>query len=143
MMEKEYFRDNRDKRDKCDDRDKKGLLKKKSYAFAIRIVKMTWYLQEDKNERVLSKQVLRSGTSIGALVREAEFAQSTADFVHKLNVALKEANETDYWLNLLKDTGYISEDAFESIHSDCKELIAMFVSSIKTLKMKISNPNNF
>lgn len=88
-------------------RREKSLLHQKSYAFAIRIVRMVRFLQEEKHERVLSNQVLRSGTAIGALVREAEFAQSTADYINKFNVGLKEANETDYWLNILKDSDFI------------------------------------
>ena len=109
-----------------------GVAHKKSYAFALRIVKMVRYLQEEKKERVLSKQVLRSGTAVGALIREAEYAQSRADFVNKLNIALKEANETDYWLNLLKDCGYIDEEPFMSMQSDCGELIALLTQSVKT-----------
>ena len=108
----------------------------KSYAFALRIVRMVKYLRESRNEFVLSKQVLRSGTSIGALVRESEFAQSGADFLNKLYVALKEANETEYWLNILKDTGYIEEESFNSMITDCGELAALLISSTKTLKAK-------
>ena len=109
-------------------------LRDKSYDFAIRIVKLSQYLQQDKKEFVLSKQVLRSGTAIGALVREAEFGQSKADFVSKMNIALKEANETDYWLCLLRDTDFISVSQFESLNPDCSELIAMLVSTVKTSK---------
>lgn len=82
----------------------KGSLKTKSYAFAIRIVRLSQFLQTEKKEFVLSKQVLRSGTAIGALHREAEFGQSKADFIHKMTIALKEANETSYWISLLRDT---------------------------------------
>jgi len=82
----------------------------------------------------MSKQILRSGTAIGALVREAEFGQSKADFRSKMSIALKEANETDYWLNLLKDTGFINEKMFESISEDCLELIKILVSTVKTTK---------
>ena len=117
--------------------EKKGILKKKSLAFALRIVKMTKYLQEEKKERVLSSQVLRSGTAVGALIREAEFAQSEADFVNKLSVALKEANETGYWLTLLKEAEYIDDNSFTSIAADCKELIALLVSSINTVKNRL------
>jgi four helix bundle protein len=113
---------------------KNNPLKDKSYAFAIRIVKLSQYLQRDKKEFVLSKQVLRSGTAIGALIREAEFGQSKADFTSKMNISLKEANETDYWLSLLKDTDFIREDQFLSLQADCKELIAMLVSTVKTSK---------
>jgi four helix bundle protein len=82
----------------------------------------------------LSKQILRSGTAIGDLIREAEFGQSKADFTNKMSIALKEANETDYWLNLLKDTGYLNEKMFQSISEDCVELIKMLVSTVKTSK---------
>ena len=113
---------------------KSNPLKDKSYQFAISIVKLTQFLQQDKREFVLSKQLLRSGTAVGALIREAEFGQSRADFANKMSVSLKEANETEYWLSLLKDTSLINEDQFVSLHSDCKELIAMLVSTVKTAK---------
>lgn len=113
---------------------KESPLKTKSYAFAIRIVRLSQFLQNEKREYVLSKQNLRSGTAIGALIREAEFGQSKADFISKLSISLKEANETDYWLCLLKDTGYIDQIQFNSLEIDCKEIIAMLVSSIKTAK---------
>jgi len=109
-------------------------LKYKSYGFVIRIVKLSQYLQRDKKEFVLSKQVLRSGTAVGALIREAEFGQSRADFTSKMSISLKEANETEYWLSLLKDTDFINEDQFMTLQSDCKELIAMLVSTVKTSK---------
>lgn len=112
----------------------KGSLKTKSYAFAIRIVKLSQFLQTEKKEYTLSKQVLRSVTAIGALYSEAEFGQSKSDFASKISIALKEANETDYWIHLLKDTGYLEQKIFDSLISDCKELIAMLVSSIKTVK---------
>jgi len=85
---------------------------------------------------VLSKQIIRSGTAIGALVREAEFGQSKIDFTHKLSIALKEANETEYWINILKDTGYIDEKLYTSILSDCHELLKLLIASIKTSKNK-------
>ena len=110
-------------------------LRDKSYSFAIRIVTLSQYLQKEKKEYVLSRQVLRSGTAIGALIREAEFGQSRADFVSKMSISLKEANETEYWLSLLKDTAYISEEQFLSIQPECKELIAMLVSTVKTAKL--------
>jgi four helix bundle protein len=112
----------------------KNVLKDKSYAFAIRVVNLYKYLVSNKKEMVLSKQLLRSGTSIGALVREAEFGQSKADFAAKMSIALKEANETDYWLSLLKDTGYINDEQFNSLKSDIEELIKMLVSTVKTSK---------
>ncbi|MDR1505027.1 MAG: four helix bundle protein [Prevotella sp.] len=95
-------------------------------------------IRKEKSEYVLSQQVLRSGTAIGALIREAEFAQSKSDFVHKLSIALKEANETDYWICLLKDTNYISVSEYESLASDCSGLIYILISSIKTVKNKLS-----
>lgn len=96
---------------------------------------MSQYLQTEKKEFVLSKQILRSGTAIGALIREAEFGQSKPDFTNKMSIALKEANETDYWLCILKDTNYMEEKLFVSLQADCKELIAMLVSTVKTSKL--------
>ena len=113
---------------------KESVLKDKSYAFAIRIVKLSQLLQSEKKEFVLSKQILKSGTAIGASVREAEFGQSKADFANKMSIALKEANETDYWLCLLKDTEHIKNGLFETLRKDCKELIAMLISTVKTSK---------
>ena len=112
----------------------KSVLHIKSYQFAIRIVNLSTYLQTEKKEYILNKQIIRSGTAIGALVRESEFAQSKADFINKLNVALKEANETDYWLCLLKDTAFIDEKSYNSLITDCDELMALLISSIKTVK---------
>lgn len=114
----------------------KSPLKDKSYAFAIRIVKLSQFLQAEKKEYVLSKQVLRSGTAVGALIREAEFGQSKRDFVSKMSISLKEANETEYWLSILKDTDYLEQKLFESMQADCKELIAMLVSTVKTAKQR-------
>ena len=108
-------------------------LKLKSYAFALRIVRASKYLTDSK-EFILSKQLLRSGTAVGALIREAEFAQSPADFISKMSIALKEANETSYWLSILKDTQYIEEPIYLSMTKDCSELIKMLVSSVKTAK---------
>jgi len=113
---------------------KGSILRERSYAFAIRIVKLSQYLEGKKRESVLSRQVLRSGTAIGALVKEAEFGQSRADFVNKMSVALKEANETDYWLCLLRDAQLVDGRMFESIQADCKTLIAMLVATVKTAK---------
>ncbi len=112
----------------------KSILRDKSYLFAIRIVKLSQFLQSEKKEYILSKQIIRSGTAIGALIKEAEFGQSKPDFINKLYVALKEANETEYWIMLLKDTDYLNQNEFESIVEECRELIKMLVSSIKTLK---------
>jgi four helix bundle protein len=111
-----------------------SILKIKSYSFAIRIVKLYRFMCEEKKEYILSKQLLRSGTAIGALVREAEFGQSRADFRSKMSIALKEANETDYWLSLLKDTGYLTDKMHESVSADCVELIKILVATVKTTK---------
>ena len=97
---------------------------------------MYQYLTSQKQELVISKQVLRSGTSIGANVTESRNAQSTADFIHKLNIALKEADETLFWINNLYEGGYLNEKEFESIHKDTDELVKILVASIKTLKKK-------
>ncbi|MDR3269720.1 MAG: four helix bundle protein [Tannerella sp.] len=113
---------------------KDNVIKEKSYTFALRVIRAYKYLSQDQREFVLSKQMLRSGTSIGALVREAEHAQSRADFINKMNISLKEANETAYWLMLLKDSGYIDEKSFSSIFADCDELISLLVSIVKTTK---------
>jgi four helix bundle protein len=119
---------------------KNSILREKSYTFAIRIVKLFQYLKEEKKEFVLSKQILRSGTAIGALLREAEYAQSNADYISKFSISLKEANETAYWLSLLKDTDYLNLKLFESLYVDCDELISMLVSTIKTLKkLRVKN----
>ncbi|MBI9063808.1 MAG: four helix bundle protein [Marinilabiliaceae bacterium] len=115
---------------------KNSPLRDKSYQFAIKIVEMARALQGNKKEYVLSKQVLRSGTAVGALIREAEFAQSRADFIHKMSIPLKEANETAYWLNLLFDTNYIYIAVFKDLNNDCQELIAMLVSTVKTTKSR-------
>lgn len=109
-------------------------IKKKSYDFALRVIKAYKYLTVEQREFVLSKQMLRSGTSIGAQIRESEYAQSKADFIHKLSIALKEANETEYWLNLLKDSSYIDETSYNSVSTDCVELIKMLTAIIKTSK---------
>ena len=95
---------------------KKNIIKDKSFDFAIRIVKLYQYLTTEKNEYVLSKQLLRSGTSVGAMVRESEHAESKADFIHKLAIAQKESNETLYWLELLNRTDYLKVSEFESIN---------------------------
>ena len=107
----------------------------KSYAFAVRIVKMFLHFTEnDWKLRTIYTQVLRSGTSVSANVHESEFAQSPSDFASKLHIALKEANETMNWLNLLHDTNYLNDREFESMSEDCGELVALLVSSIKTVK---------
>ncbi|MBD3790423.1 MAG: four helix bundle protein [Campylobacterales bacterium] len=111
-----------------------SILEKKSYDFAIRIVKCSGYLQTEKKEYVLSKQLLRSGTAIGALIAESKYAQSKSDFINKLYVALKEANETKYWLRLLKDCDYLELKIADSLLGDTEELIKILSSSTKTAK---------
>jgi four helix bundle protein len=115
---------------------KENIIKNKSFDFALRIVKLYQHLTESKREFVLSKQLLRSGTSIGALVRESEHAESKADFIHKLSISLKEANESDYWLELLFKSNYIDEREYNSIKIDLEEILKLLVSIIKTSKGK-------
>ena len=113
---------------------KENIVMNKSYAFALRMIKLYKHLISGQKEYVLSKQVLRSGTAIGALVKEAEHAQSKADFINKMNIALKEANETEYWLMLLKDSDYLDEKSFNSLHIDSVELIKLLASIVKSSK---------
>ena len=114
---------------------KENFIKEKSFLFAIEIVSLYKVLVERK-EFVLSKQLLRSGTSIGANVRESEHAQSKADFIHKLSIALKEANETEYWLDLLYETKYLSQTEFDIIKPKIVELLKLLTSIINTSKTK-------
>lgn len=114
----------------------KSILADKSIDFAVRIVKFYKYLCDEKKEYVLSKQILRSGTSIGANIRESKNAQSNAGFINKMNIALKEADETEYWLEVLTKSEIINASQVEKLTSDLKEIIAMLVSSIKTCKGK-------
>ena len=109
----------------------------KSFAFAVRIVRL-YKLLCSRNEFVLSRQLLRSGTSVGAMLKESEHAQSKSDFINKLSIALKEANETEYWIMLLKETDYLSEKEYESIIEDCRELIKLTVSIVKTSKQNMN-----
>ena len=109
-------------------------VERKSFLFAVRIVKLSKHLNVNKKEYVLSKQLLRSGTSVGANIAEAEQAQSKADFISKMNIALKEAVETNYWLRLLQASDYLSDAEFSSIHSDCRESEKILTAIIKTAK---------
>lgn len=109
-------------------------IKDKSFAFAVRVVQAYKFLTTEKKEYVMSKQLLRSGTAVGALYREAEQAESKADFIHKMAIAQKECNETMYWLELLSVTDYLEKEAFDSLHSDAKELIRLITSIIKSSK---------
>ena len=108
-----------------------NIIEEKSFAFAIRIVNLYKHLNETKKEFVLSKQLLRSGTSIGANIAEAQRAESTADFVAKMKIALKEANETQYWLQLLHNTNYITDKEFESLHNDLVEILKILTAICK------------
>jgi four helix bundle protein len=114
-----------------------NIIKSKSFSFALRVVKLYQFLNQDKKEYVLSKQLLRSGTSIGAMVRESEQAESKLDFIHKLAIAQKEANESDYWLELLYQSDYLSITQFQSLKSDIIEINKILASIIITTKQKI------
>ena len=111
-----------------------NLIAEKSMAFAIRIVNLYKYLVEEKREKVMSQQLIRSGTSIGANVREAIYAQSRKDFVGKISISLKEASETEYWLELLSKTGYLTKEEYNSIGKDCGELAKMLIATLKSSK---------
>ena len=119
------------------DNDRNNPLKDKSYQFALRAIRLYKHLSGEQREYVLSKQILRSGTSIGANICEGNRAQSKVDFVHKLSIALKEADETEYWLNLLRDSDYITLDQAGSMLTDCSELQRLLISSIKTARSKL------
>lgn len=111
-----------------------SIIQQKSRDFAIRIIGCYKYLTEERHEMVMSKQLLRCGTSIGANTRESKNAQSRMDFLNKLNIALKEADETEYWLDLLHETNYLDDIQYNSINDDCVELIKMLTAIIKKLK---------
>ena len=115
---------------------RENVIRTKSFNFSVKIVKLYKSILEEKKEFVLSRQLLRSGTSIGAMVRESEQAESRADFIHKLSIALKEANETDYWLDLLKESDYISDLEYKEIKEDIREILKLLTSIIKTSKSK-------
>ncbi len=118
---------------------KDNIVKSKSFAFAVRIVKLYQFLIDSKNEFVLSKQLLRSGTSVGAMVREAENGETKPDFIHKMAIAQKEINETLYWLELLAETNYLTKEQFESINADAEELIKLVTAIIKSTKANLKN----
>jgi len=120
---------------------KENVVKDKSFAFALRVVKLSRYLNEDKREFVLSKQLLRSGTAIGALVREAEQAESKADFIHKMAIALKEANETDYWIELLFQSETLNQSEYNSINPEIIELCKLLTSIIKSSRNQLKVEN--
>ncbi|MCD7803143.1 MAG: four helix bundle protein [Clostridiales bacterium] len=114
----------------------------KSKSFAVRIIRLYQFLTNEKKEYVLSKQLLRSGTSIGANVKEAIRGQSRADFISKMSIALKEASETEYWIELLEETDYLTSTQAESILADCRELLKLLTSIIKSAKKGESNCNS-
>jgi len=113
---------------------KNNIIKDKSFVFSLRIIQLYKFLCEEKKEYVMSKQVLRSGTAVGALIRESEHAESKADFIHKMAIALKEANETEYWLELLFQSEYIEKKSFHSIQKDIHEILKLLTSIVKTSK---------
>ncbi len=114
--------------------EKKNVIKDKSFAFALRVVKLFRFLCDEKKEYIMSKQLMRSGTSVGAMIREAEHAESKSDFVHKMAIAQKECNETAYWLELLYQSGYLNKTEFESLINDQKEMAKVLSSIILTTK---------
>ena len=113
---------------------KDNIVKEKSFGFAIQVVEVYRHLTDTGKEYVMSKQLLRSGTAIGAMVREAEQAESKRDFIHKLSISLKEANETEYWLELLFKTDFIGETIYFEVTQNLKELLKLLTSIIKTSK---------
>jgi four helix bundle protein len=118
---------------------KENVIKNKSFDFALRVVKLFRFLCDEKREYVMSKQLLRSGTSIGASVRESEHAESKLDFVHKMAIAQKEANESDYWLELLYKSDYLDEKMYASVKSDIEEIQKILASIIISAKKKLNN----
>jgi four helix bundle protein len=113
---------------------KENVLLEKSYQFALRIVKLCRYLNDEKREFVLSKQILVSGTSIGSQIEEAQQGENRADFLHQLSIANKHAFKTSYWLRLLRDSEYLNEKQFESLLADCEEIQKMLIAILKTTK---------
>ena len=116
---------------------KENVLKDKSFQFAIRIINLYKYLKTKHGEYIVSNQLVRSGTSVGAIIREAEYAESTKDFIHKFSIGLKEANESKYWLDLLHATKYLNTKMHNSMVSDCDELLKLLTSTIKTSKRRL------
>jgi four helix bundle protein len=116
---------------------RENVLKTKSFLFAVRIVKAYKYLRKQKGEHILSQQLVRSATSVGSIIREAEHAESLRDFTHKLNIGLKEINECKYWLDLLFATEFITKKIYDSLNKDCEELLKLLIASVKTSRSKI------
>ncbi|MFN7748536.1 MAG: four helix bundle protein [Cyclobacteriaceae bacterium] len=119
-----------------------NIVREKSFEFAIRVVKLSKGLAEERKEFIMSKQLLRSGTSVGAMVREAEHAESKNDFIHKLGIAQKEINETIYWLELLRATDYLEETEFQEVHVKAVEVIKLITAIIKSAKMNLNRSVN-
>jgi len=117
---------------------RENIVKNKSFAFAVRVVNLYQFLCEQKKEYVLSKQLLRIGTSVGAMVREAEHAETKNDFKHKMGIAQKKINETIYWLELLRETDYLTAEQFESINNDAVEIIKLITAILKSAKSNIN-----
>lgn len=116
---------------------KENILKDKSFLFAVRIINLYKFLKKQHGEYIISQQLIRSGTSIGAIIREAEHAESIRDFIHKLSIGLKEANESKYWLDLLFATEFITKRMYDSLNKDCEELLKLLTASVKTSKLKV------
>lgn len=121
---------------------KQNVVMDRSYAFALDIIRLYKYLVSEKREYVISKQLLRSGTAIGALIKEAEHGQSKSDFLNKMNIALKEANESEYWLMLLFDSGYIEKETYESFRSKIIEILKLLISIVKSTKINLGRIEN-
>lgn len=128
---------------KEEDKQKAGI-HELSYDFGCRVTRLFQYLTEDADykEFVMSKQIYRSGTSVGANVRESKHAQSDNDFLSKMSIAYKEADESEYWLNLLHDNGYLNDEQFKSLSNDCTRIVKILTSIVKTMKAKIDDKNN-
>ena len=119
---------------------KENILKVKTFEFAVRMVNLHKYLQKEHGEYIISKQLIRCSTSIGAIIRETEHAESKKDFIHKLTIGLKEANESKYWLEILLATNFLPSNMFESLNQDCEAILKMLISSVKTSKLKKDLP---
>ncbi len=118
---------------------RRNIVKEKSFMFALDIIKVVKWMHNEKHEYILSKQLIRSGTAIGALIREAEHAESRRDFIHKLSISLKEANETDYWIELLSQASLITSEHYDTLHPQIQELIKLLISIIKSTKFPPSS----
>ena len=116
---------------------KENILKVKGFSFAIRVINLYKFLKKEHKELIISKQIMRSGTSVGAIVRESVHAESLKDFIHKLSIGLKKINETEYWLDLLFHTEFINEKMYNSLKKDCIELLKLLTASVKTIKQRI------